>query len=573
MRVASGRIPIGAHALLFSASLACAGYVTTFRNFNPKGLQVTRFDTAGDAVDAHDGELAFFDGLYYLYGTSYDCGYQWGVAGTAFCGFKAYSSPDLVHWSDRGYLFDAATATWQARCSGSTYGCYRPHVLYHAASRTYVLWINVYDNSVGFRVFTSAHPAGPFAETAVPALAVNNGAPAAGLNNGDHDTFLDEDGRAYIAYTDWRTGGGIVIERLDSTYRSGSGAHVRGVTPGATEAPSLFRRESAYYLAYSDPNCGYCATGTSYRTASSPLGPWSAGVKLTSNSCGGQPSFVTPIALTSGTAFVYGSDLWNNRAKNEALANYYWAPLEFGADGAIRPIVCRDSVTLPLAVGSAGSQDPPSPDLDNASGAAGFTTWCDIKDGIQRSQSFVATRTGILTGVSFTTFQDGRPDAALQIDIHPSNSAHQPQGSALSSATIPTTSIGWSPRRIQIKPGIQVSAGTRYALVVKSAATTGCFGLAYNDSAPYPGGGAAYSNNRGATFSAEANRTLKFTTHVAAPTAPRLRDKPAPRGARLHSGNRRGHGTDGTEVDLLGSRNPNKAGGAVRIRIRRQARE
>ena len=563
MRISTRSTRLLLPAFLLSASAAGAGYATTFRNFNSKGLQVTRFDTGGDAVDAHDGEIALFDGLYYLYGTSYDCGYQWGVAGAPFCGFKAYSSPDMVHWTDRGFLFDAETPAWQGRCNGNTYGCYRPHVLYNASTRKYVLWINVYDNRVGFRVFTSPKPAGPFVEIAVPALAVNNDAPVAGLNNGDHDTFLDDDGKAYIAYTDWRTGGGIVIERLDSTYQSGSGSHVKAVTPGATEAPSLFRRGGTYYVTYSDPNCGYCATGTSYRTASAPLGPWSQGVKVTANSCGGQPAFVTPVGLGSGTAYLYGSDLWNNRAKNEALANYYWAPLAFAADGAIQPIVCQDSVTLQLAAGSAGSQDPAPPDLDNSSGISGFTTFCDIKGGIQRSQSFVATRTGTLSGVSFTTFQDSHPNAAMQIGIHLANAAFQPTGPALSTSTIPSTSIGWSPRQINIKPEIQVTAGTRYAMVVKSTTTTGCYGMEYNDSSPYPAGGAAYSNNSGSTFSAEAGRTLKFTTRISTPTGLNHSRNTPLRGKRPRIGTRHGEKPDGSEVDLVGSRKPN---GAIRVR-------
>src|SRR5690242_10397070 len=68
-------------------------------NFNRAGGQVVRFDVRGNAVDAHDGEIRFFGGAYYLYGTSYDCGYQWQYNGP-FCGFKVYSSTDLVHWVD-----------------------------------------------------------------------------------------------------------------------------------------------------------------------------------------------------------------------------------------------------------------------------------------------------------------------------------------------------------------------------------------------------------------------------------------------------------------------------------------
>jgi hypothetical protein len=231
-----------------------------------------RFDVAGNAVDAHDGEIQRFGNEYFLYGTSYGCGYEWQTPGAPFCGFHVYSSPDLEHWTDRGPLFDAKTATWQGRCNGSTYGCYRPHVVYNESTRRYVLWVNTYDVSVGYHVFTSKSPTGPFVEQAVPTLSVNGDVPP-GVNNGDHDVFVDRDGTAYLAFTDWRNSGEIVVEELDRTYLTGTGRSVR-VGTRSTEAPSMFRRGDRYYLTYSDPNCGYCTTGTSYLTADSPLGPW-----------------------------------------------------------------------------------------------------------------------------------------------------------------------------------------------------------------------------------------------------------------------------------------------------------
>jgi hypothetical protein len=231
-----------------------------------------RFDVDGDAIDAHDGEIQRFGNRYYLYGTSYDCGFEWQRPGSPFCGFKAYSSPDLEHWTDEGPLFDATTATWQGRCDGRTYGCYRPHVSYNPATQRYVLWINSYDVGPGYHVFESASPTGPFTEVATPHLAVNGDIPP-GLNNGDHELFADEDGTAYLLYTDWRRGGDIVVEQLDERWTSGTGRYTRlGVS--ATEAPSMFRRSDRYYITLSDPNCGYCTTGTSYFTATSPLGPW-----------------------------------------------------------------------------------------------------------------------------------------------------------------------------------------------------------------------------------------------------------------------------------------------------------
>lgn len=183
-------------------------------NFDKEGHQIIRYSNVGDALDAHDGEIAFFNGIYYLYGTSYDCGFEWQNKNAAFCGFKVYSSKDMRNWTDRGFLFNAQTKVWQTRCNGNTYGCFRPHVIYNKQTKKYVLWINVYDNVSGYRVFTSKAPFGPFEEVAEPKLAVNSKAPAGGLNNGDHDTFVDDDGKAYIAYTDWRNKGSIAIEGL-----------------------------------------------------------------------------------------------------------------------------------------------------------------------------------------------------------------------------------------------------------------------------------------------------------------------------------------------------------------------
>ncbi len=487
---------------------------STLINFNTNGLQVTRFDSVAAAIDAHDGEIAYFNGIFYLYGTCYDCGYEWGNPAAPFCGFKAYTSKDLVNWTDQGFLFDANTPVWQSRCNGRTYGCYRPHVIYNKKNNLYVLWINTYDSRVGYRVFTSASPVGPFIETAEPTLAVNSDAPAAGLNNGDHDTFVDDDDVAYIAYTDWKSGGGsIVIERLNADYTSGTGAHVKGVTPGQTEAPALMKRNGKYYVLYSDPNCGYCAgTGTSYRTAASPLGPWSKGIKISTNSCGGQPSFVSAIKLNSEVIFLYGSDLWNSGARNEALANFYWAPLTFAADGSINPIERQNKVSV--SISSDATPKPVLADLDNSSGADGFTSYCDISRNVQRSQSFAATRSGVLSAVSLSTFKSGYPDAGLTVEIYQASSSYQPTGGALKSILVLAESIGWSPKLITVHPGIAVKAGVRYAIVVKSASSKGCYGFEYNDSAPYPGGGAAYSSDNGSTFSVEQNRALMFRTFI-----------------------------------------------------------
>jgi glycosyl hydrolase family 43 len=327
--------------------------------------KAARLDTAGKPLDAHDGGIVRFGDTFHLYGTSYACGFEWQASSTTFCGFKVYTSKDLVTWTDRGFLFDAQTPDWQRRCGqrqpdvskalielGVGMGCYRPHVIYNPTTGLYVLWVVDFTIPVDYDVFVSSSPTGPFTPLRSPTLAVNTGSTAS-VNNGDENLFVDSDGSAYIVYTDWRTIGGLVVERLDSTYTSGSGAYVRLPVHGV-EAPSLFRRGGSYYVTFSDPACGYCTdTGTGYLRASAPLGTWSlddtTGAPpprfgpahvISGASCGGQPTHVTPIEASAGTTYLYQSDLWDNRQKNQYRATHFWAPLSFDAQGVIRPIDC-----------------------------------------------------------------------------------------------------------------------------------------------------------------------------------------------------------------------------------------
>ncbi|HTN38631.1 MAG TPA: family 43 glycosylhydrolase [Arachidicoccus sp.] len=451
--------------LIFPDCIFAQNKNTQVTNFSDSGAQVTKFSKLGDAIDAHDGEIAYFDGVYYLYGTSYGCGFEWGKKDAPFCGFKVYSSKDLVNWKDGGELFDASTAIWQSRCNGNTYGCFRPHVIYNKKTSKYVLWINVYDNSVGYRVFTSNSPAGPFVEQAEPRLVINRGAPVAGLNNGDHDTFVDDDGRAYIACTDWRAKGAIVVEQLSADYLTGTGKVTKPITPSTTEAPALFKRKGIYYLVYSDPNCGYCSgTGASYRTAPSPMGPWSEGIKISENSCGGQPSFVSTIKLKTGEIFLFGSDLWNNAAKNESLANYYWAPLTFAPDGSINKIECDKT----FSVYTSGDKRQVK-----AEKTSNFKSVGDIDRATKRSQTFLATSDGLWQDLSISCFKNHYPNADLIIEIS------TVPGQLLKSMTIPVDSISWSPKNMLLHPGIKVQKGKHYSITVSTKAAVGCYGLQY----------------------------------------------------------------------------------------------
>lgn len=480
-------------SLCICMSIACTAQV---KNFTPEGKQITRFDNVGNAVDAHDGEIALFNSTYYLYGTSYDCGFEWNNKTAPFCGFKSYSSKDMVTWKDEGFLFNAQNQLWQSRCDGKTYGCFRPHVIYNKKNKTYVLWINVYDNVSGYRVFTSKSSTGPFTEVAEPKIAVNSNMPAAGLNNGDHDLFIDDDGTGYLAITNWRKGGTIVIEQLTDDYLSGTGKFADSITSGKTEAPALFKRNGIYYVTYSDPNCGYCSgTGTSYKTARSPLGPWSEGKKISDNSCGGQPSFVSIMKISADTIYLYGSDLWNNAAKNEAQANFYWAPLTFAADGSINPMECLKSFAV--------TKSKPSTSSD-------FTVGCDIGKDKQRSQLFTAHKTGKLALFDITTLKSGYPDQPLQLNFFEAENGKAKSRKAIGSVSIPADSIGWSARIVTVKPNINLSKGKQYVVVLSSETGKGCYGYAVGLHTKSSEDLTAISEDKGQNFKVQAKQKLKY---------------------------------------------------------------
>ncbi len=472
-----------------------------FVNFTKEGKQIIRLDNLGNAVDAHDGMIAYFNGTYYLYGTSYGCGFEWQNKNAAFCGFKVYSSKDLKHWKDEGFLFNANNDIWQCRCNGNTYGCFRPHVVYNKKTKKYVLWINSYDNSPGYHVLTSESPTGPFKEEAEPKLVVNNGIPA-GLNNGDHDVFVDDDGTAYLALTDWRTRGTLAIEKLSPDYLTGTGECVKSVTNGATEAPCLLKRKGIYYILYSDPNCGYCGgTGTSYKTASYILGPWSDSKKITNNSCGGQPSFVSTIPYKSETIYVYGSDLWNNGARNEALANFFWKPLSFDEQGNILPINCSDNI-----VDSHGTE--------SIFNEKYYSIKQDIAKGLQRAQSFTAKNTGILNSITIPLFKNNHPNANLIFELYKADANYLPTGEPLFTKEIDSSQLGWAARNFVIAPNMRVKKKERYVFVLRTNTTKGCYGTLYNFSETGFDEKESISKNENKVYTHEPHYELKYQVFI-----------------------------------------------------------
>lgn len=308
--------------------------------------QVT-YDTTGARLDAHDGMVVQdAAGTAWLFGTSYGCGFVLGQP-SPWCGVRVYRSTDLQTWTPTGLAFDPAP--WQGRCSGDQFGCFRPHVQ-QRPDGTWVMWVNVAHSPAGYAVLTATAPQGPYSEVpSPPHLAVSDGS---GMPFGDQAIYRDpgSPSTAYLAYTAIGHNPSthkLVVERLDPTWTTGTGQYVvLPTTP--VEAPGLFKRGAMWYLTYSDPACAYCVTGTSYATASNPLGPWTRQVSIRAGSCGGQPAAVNVLKGTGGSpTYVYQTDRWVQPASGQpgpvltqTNANNYLAPLTFAANGLIPTQAC-----------------------------------------------------------------------------------------------------------------------------------------------------------------------------------------------------------------------------------------
>ena len=459
-------------------------FVTSIAGGGPAsadGGQASRFDVNGNALDAHDGSLIQVGDTFYLYGTSYACGYRY-QQNDQFCGFKAYSSPDLTHWTDRGYI----------TAPGACGYCFRPHVVYNAATSRYVMWA---DAGGHYLVATSPTPTGLFTPQPNPVLAVGGAV--------DESLYVDTDGTGYVIHNTTQVAAGLtadmVVEKLTPDYLTTTGQYVR-LGLGDVEAFTVFKRNGVYHALMSDPSCAYCAGATGEMTATSMLGPWSgawydpAGVHqsgraeprwrarlVNPDNCGGQPL----ATLQIGDGYYFVSDRWNNRAPNQSLANLFIGPMTFDAAGVLQPIDCTSS----------------------PSNSAGFHHYCDVGANVSRQQSFVPSGTGTLSAASITTFQSGSPNAPVTLSV-----LDAADGALLSRTEFPPPGVPWAPTALAAHPGVAVTAGHTYLLRLQSATTAGCYGWEYDDSGPYASGVESYST--GGSFITEPARDLKFSTDV-----------------------------------------------------------
>lgn len=226
-------------------------------------------DTNGNRIQAHGGSIMYIDGVYYWYGENKEK--TDGVNGIWHWGAKCYSSTDLYNWEDRGIIIppepgDPTSSLHPESCMD------RPHIIYNKKTKKYVCWMKIM-NKDSFQtqtetVMVANHILGPYTK-------VKEGLQPLGMNAGDFDLAVAEDGKAYYYFE--RVHSETICADLTEDYTDVTGYYSthfpRKHPPYVREATAHFKRKGKHYLITSGTT-GYLPNPSEVAVADTWHGPY-----------------------------------------------------------------------------------------------------------------------------------------------------------------------------------------------------------------------------------------------------------------------------------------------------------
>jgi hypothetical protein len=274
-----------------------------------------------------DPHLTTFNGRYYLYPTTD------GYAGWSGTYYKAFSSTDLVNWTDHGVILDhGPDVSWADNSA------WAPAVA--ARNGRYYLYFSgglaSGNTAKQLGVAVSDSPVGPFRDALGRPLVPSGQYSGQAI---DPMVFTDDDGQSYLY---WGQGAARVV-RLNSDMVSFDPAQVRVITPaGYNEASFVFKRNGTYYFMWSENDTRSEDYRVAYATGSSPLGPWTKrGVVLQKRLDVGVrgPGHHSVVRAPGTDTWYVAYHRFAVPAGNGTNRETTIDRMEFNADGTIRPIV------------------------------------------------------------------------------------------------------------------------------------------------------------------------------------------------------------------------------------------
>ncbi|MEU6639998.1 family 43 glycosylhydrolase [Streptomyces rochei] len=199
-----------------------------------------------------DPDVRYMDGRYWIYPTTD------GFPGWSGTRFKAFSSRDLVHWTDHGVILDLGPDV--AWADGNAWA----PAIAERDGKYYFYFCA--EQQIGVAVADS--PAGPFKD-ALGGPLVGKGRFSGQMI--DPSVFTDDDGRSYLY---WGNGHGYVVP-LNDDMVSFDASRVEDITPeNFREGSFVVKRDGTYYFMWSEDDTRSEDYHVAYATGPTPLGPW-----------------------------------------------------------------------------------------------------------------------------------------------------------------------------------------------------------------------------------------------------------------------------------------------------------
>ena len=200
-------------------------------------------DTNGNRIQAHGGSIMYVDGVYYWYGenkektTGYSHIWHWGV--------RCYSSTDLYNWKDRGIIIPPEPDNPESSLHPNA-KMDRPHIIYNKKTGKYICWLKIMNDKEKTQTVTilvADQLLGPYTK-------VREGFRPLGMNAGDFDLVVAEDGKAYYYFE--RVHSETICADLTEDYLDVTGYYSthfpHPYPPYVREATVHFIRNGKHYL-------------------------------------------------------------------------------------------------------------------------------------------------------------------------------------------------------------------------------------------------------------------------------------------------------------------------------------
>jgi hypothetical protein len=199
-----------------------------------------------------DPTARVFDGELWLY-PSHDIA---GSTGWNMVDWHAFSSVDLIHWTDHGVIFGLKDITWANKFA------WAPDCI--ARNGKYYFYFPA-DFQIGVAV--SDRPSGPFKDTLGHPLIARNESKSVAM---DPCVFIDEDGQAYLYFGQNQ----LFVVKLgaDMVTRASPIAPLK--VEHYHEGIWVHKRAGLYYFSYPSSLGDHVANLLEYSTAPTPTGPF-----------------------------------------------------------------------------------------------------------------------------------------------------------------------------------------------------------------------------------------------------------------------------------------------------------